>query len=134
MSMKKYMVRDKAQQPIRVNLLDPATGQETEDWLDVRSSLSDEFTIAREDIQQRVGTLSEPNKDKRLAIVKELQLELKMSLVAGWSFDEPFTQENLRHFLEESPQVQNMIMMVADDAASFFGERSVNSGAGQKKK
>lgn len=134
MSMKQYMIRDKVQQPVRVNLIDPATGKQTEDWLDIRSSLSDEFTVAREDVQQRVGTITEPSKEKRLALVKELQLDLKVALVAGWSFEEAFNEDTVREFLRNAPQIQNMVMSVADDTASFFGPRSVNSDAGRKKK
>jgi hypothetical protein len=133
-NMERYKIRGQAQQPIRVNLYDPATGKQTEDWLDVRSSLSDAFSEARDDTMRAVQEIEEPNKEKRAALVSELQLGLKVALVAGWSFDVPFTEQNVREFLREAPQIQQMIMNIADDSSAFFARPSGGSLAGRKKK
>ena len=133
-NMNKYKIRKQAQTPTKVPLFDPATGKETGDYLMIRSSLSDEFTAAREEALQSIQSMVEPNKDKRKAAVAELQLELKAALVSGWSFDEPFTEENVVNFLREAPQIQAMVMSVADDSARFFGKPSAVSSDGPKKK
>ena len=133
-NMERYKIHGQAQKPIRVHLHDPATGKQTEDWLDIRSSLSDAFSMARDETMQAVQEIVEPNKDKRRALVAELQLGLKVALVAGWSFDEPFTEGNVRDWLREAPQVQQMIMSVADDSSAFFGKPSDDSSTGRKKK
>ena len=131
--MSRYMIRDKAQKPRRVTLIDPATGKPTEDWIDVRSSLSDEFIEARD---RAMGELSEfePNEEKRKAATKERQLRMKASLVAGWSFDQPATEQNIMEFLSEAPQIQQMLLNVADDSASFFSAPSEGSSGGRKRK
>lgn len=133
-NMNRYKIRKQAQTPQRVNLFDPATNAETKDWLEIRSSLSDEFTAARDETMQAVQEINEPSKEKRRQMVADLQLGLKVALVAGWSFDEPFTEENVREWLREAPQVQQMIMSVADDSARFFGKPSEDSSTGQKQK
>lgn len=130
----RYKTRERAQKPSRVMLIDPATGKETEDWLEIRSSLSDEFLDARDSTMQEVQSLTEPNPDKRKAAVKELQLKMKAALVAAWSFDEPFNERNVIEFLREAPQLQQMVLTVADDSARFFAKPSDASKSGQPKK
>lgn len=134
MSIDKYKIRKQANVPTRVKLFDPTTEKMTEDWVDIRSSLSDEFLKARDSIMQEVQSLTEPNKEKRKEKVAELQLGLKASLVAGWSFDLKASPENIIDFLREAPQVQMMIMSVADDSARFFSKPSGGSSTGQQKK
>ena len=133
-NIERYKVRPKAQIPSRVFLIDPVTGKQTEDWMDIRSSLSDEFMEARDATMQEVSTIVEQNAEKRKEIVKELQLKMKVALVAGWSFDEAFNEKNVMDFLREAPQLQQMVMNVADDSARFFGGPSTDSSAGRKKK
>lgn len=133
-SMAKFMIRKEANVPTMVNLIDPATGELTEDWIKIRSSLSDEFFAARERVNQEVQSINEPDKAKRAEIVAELQLSLKMSLVHSWSFEEKMDEANLRQFLRESPQVQELVMRVADDQQRFFGKPSEPSSTGRLKK
>lgn len=134
MSIEKYKIRDKAQKPTRVQLFDPATDTQTEDWIEVRSSLSDEFMEARDQAMQEAQSVSEQNPEKRKELIREIQLRMKASLVAGWSFDVPFTQEEVVAFLREAPQIQQMVMSVADDSARFFSKPSAGSETGRKKK
>lgn len=124
MSMERYKIRNQAQKPTRVFLYDPATNERTEDWMDIRSSMSDEFIEARDEVMQEVQNIMEPNTEKRKALVNELQLKMKAALVAGWSFEEELTEENIVEFIREAPQVQQMIMTVADDSKRFFGKPS----------
>jgi hypothetical protein len=117
-----FMTRDRAGKPRRVLLVDPATNKETSHWLDIRSSLSDEFQIMKERLIQEapmVAALSEP---ARTEMKRTNQLRLRSALVAGWSFSQPCTEDNIVNFLREAPQLQPMVIEVADDAASFFGK------------
>lgn len=127
MDMKHYHTRERAATAIRVPLRDPATGAPTEDWIEVRSSLSDQFIEARDASLQaapRIGAL--PPEEKKEAI-KEQQLKLKSSLVAGWSFEEECNEDNVVEFLRNAPQVQSVVVNVADSNVSFFGEPSKSS-------
>ncbi len=76
----------------------------------------------------------EPDKEKRKQFIRDRQLRLKASLVAGWSFEEAPTEDNIVEFLRGAPQVENLVMQVADDHAGFFGGPSDGSGNGPKKK
>lgn len=134
-SMEKFKTRAKASVPIRTFLFDPATMKKTDDWLDIRSSLSDEFMEARDRSRQagpEIGAITDDAARKER--VKLEKLKMNASLVAGWSFEEPLTEENIINFLREAPQIQNLIVEVADDATSFFGKDSKSSSSGQRKK
>lgn len=123
-TMDKYKTRSKVSNPVRQHLLDPTTQELTTDYLEIRSSLSDEFMDARDRSMQEVSEIDEQDPKKRKALVKEIQLRMSAALVAGWSFSEPCTEENVVEFLREAPQVRNLVNSVADDAQRFFNRPS----------
>lgn len=129
----RYMIRSQANTPTRVQLRDPATQEETGDWIDVRSSLSDKFIETRNLLMGSVGELS-PDKETRKAEAADRQLRLKASLVSGWSFSEKPSEEEVIEFLREAPQVGEMLISVADEGDRFFSKPSVDSTDGQKLK
>lgn len=129
----RYMVREQANAPVRVHLIDPATQKETEDWIEVRSSLSDQFIETRNLLMGTVGELS-PDKEVRKAEANERQMRLKACLVAAWSFSERPSEEEVIEFLRESPQVAEQVLNVADDSARFFTKPSAGSNGGQAQK
>lgn len=122
-----FKTRNRVQKPVRQFLINPETGELTSEYLDIRSSLSDEFTAARDRSMQEVGEIDEKDPEKRKAAVKEIQLRMSASLVAGWSFDEPCTEENVVGLLREAPQVRNLVNAVADDQQRFFNRPSDGS-------
>lgn len=127
MSMDQFKTRAKAQTPTRVHLVDPATGELTDHWVEIHSSLSDVFLAAREAAMQEVSLIASPVPAERKAQTAEIQLRMKSALLAGWSFEEEATEEAKMEFLREAPQVQLMVMSVADDHARFFGSASSDS-------
>lgn len=133
-SMDKYKVRAQAQTPRKVYLRDPSTGKETEDFLEVLSSLSDEFLEARDEAMQEAGQIATKDVAERKKLVKDIQLRMRASIVSGWSFPEPCTKENVVEFLRESPTVQQLITAAADNHAAFFSKPSDVSASGPKKK
>lgn len=119
--MAKYQIRSRANTPQRIYLLDPATGEQTEDWLDIVSSLSDAFRSARDTAMQEAGAMSaERDDDKRKDGIESAKRTMQASLVTAWSFDKPCTPENVAEFLREAPQVAALVIRVADDNARFF--------------
>ena len=119
--MAKYQIRSRANVPQRIHLIDPATGEQTDDWLDIVSSLSDAFRKAHETALQEAGAMSaERDEAKRKDGIELAKRTMQSSLVAGWSFDSPCTPENVGAFLHEAPQIVAMIVNVADDNARFF--------------
>jgi hypothetical protein len=120
--MERYKIRSKANTPTRLNLFDPRTREETSDWLEVVSGLSDRFRDARDDAMQKAAVIAgNPNEAERKLQSKESQLEMYAALIVGWSFNVPCTKENVIAFLREAPQVQNRIIDVADESERFFG-------------
>ena len=119
--MAKYQVRSRANTPQRVFLRDPATGEQTEDWLEVVSSLSDPFRIARDRAMQDAGAMSAERDDaKRKEALEAIKRQMQAGLVSGWSFNQPCTSDSVAAFLLEAPQVAAMVVSVADDNARFF--------------
>lgn len=121
--MDRYKTRDKANVPQRIKLLDPATGKETDDYIDVLSSLSDRFRAARDKAMREAAMVANiPHDGQREQAATDARLEMYAALVAGWSFnDTPCTPPNVVEFLREAPQLQNLIVAVADDSERFFG-------------
>lgn len=132
--MSTFMTRSKVQTPLRQFLVDPATGELTSEYLEIRSSLSDEFMEARDRAMQAVGEIEEKDPAKRKAAVSEIKLHMAAALVAGWSFSEPCTEENVVEFLREAPQVRNLVNSAADDQQRFFNRPSAASSASQPQK
>lgn len=125
--MERYMVRDRANVPKRIFLFDPATRKQTEDYIDIYSSLSDGFRDARDTIMQSAAELAEEKDDTvRKLKMHEEQLKLYSSLIGGWSFNKPCTEANKVEFLRQAPQIKNMVVAVADDNETFFGDASVS--------
>lgn len=119
--MAKYEVRARANVPQRVYLHDPATGEKTDDWLDIVSSLSDAFRLAKDRAMQDAGAMSAERDDaKRREAIEAAKRTMQAGLVAAWSFDQPCTPENVAAFLLEAPQVAMMVVAIADDNARFF--------------
>ena len=119
--MAKYQIRSRANTPSRVFLLDPETNEKTEDWLDIVSSLSDAFRLAKDAAMQEAGAMSAERDDaKRKDAIDQVKRQMQAALVAGWSFDKPCTPEAVAAFLLEAPQVAMMVVSVADDNARFF--------------
>jgi hypothetical protein len=126
MSMAQFRTRERANQPARVFLIDPATGNTTEDWLDIRSSLSDAFRQAKDRCMQDAAELTaEQDETRRREGVAEIKRRMYVALLAGWSFDEPFSEDAAYEFLREAPQVEDVITAVADSRERFFGDSSV---------
>ena len=119
--MARYQVRGRANTPQRIHLFDPETNEQTDDWLDIVSSLSDAFRLARDRAMQESGALASERDDaKRKDALESIKRDMQASLVAAWSFDAPCTTANVSAFLIEAPQVAMMIVSVADDNARFF--------------
>lgn len=128
-----YRTRERAQATTRMNLFDPATGKRTDDYLEIRSSLSDEFLEQRDLVMQAAHAAASLDPAVRRKAAREGQLNLRVALVAGWSFDEEFNEDSVRSFLRDAPQLQDMILQTADDTARFFGQPSETSLSGPEK-
>lgn len=120
--MDRYRIRDKANVPKRIFLYDPATKERTEDWLDVYSSLSDNFRAARDEAMQGATEMAAiPDTEERKVKMANAMDTMFASLIADWSFPTACTTENKAAFLRDAPQVKNMLQSAADSSEAFFG-------------
>lgn len=124
--MDRYRTRTKANSTKRIPLYDPATGKPTEDWIEIRSSMSDAFKHAKNRAMQEASDFaaSAGDEDERNEALAQVQARMHASLVADWSFDEPCTPANVAAFLLESPHVTALVVGIADRGELFFGGAS----------
>jgi len=121
----KFYTREQASKGIKVFLTDMATGKLSNEWIIIRSIWSDEFQEAKEvAVQQAFKDAALENEDEKKAAHKARKLDLLVSLVAGWSFDEEFTEENIKEFLTEAVHLPDQIDKVSTQNSRFFGKAS----------
>ena len=127
--MEQFKIRNKANEGVKVPLVDPATGEETEHWLQIVSQYSD---VYREEskIQRRAVTQAIIDGEK----YKVDELKMTAMLVKAWSFTEedgktpkPCTFQNVYDFLLEAPQLIDSIDLKAVSNKSFFAGKSTSS-------
>lgn len=124
-AMNRYRTRSKANATKRVNLYDPATGKATDDWLDVRSSMSDAFKRAKNRaLQEAADQPRDGSAEEREEATLHVTARMHAALVADWSFEEECTPENVAEFLIDSPHVAALVVGIADRGELFFGDAS----------
>lgn len=131
-SMNEFFTRDTANEGKRVYLHSP-DGVKTEHWVLVRSVDSDAYEQAK--IQRDRALLDAPSSDDDEAynaFIRETRLNMIASVIAGWSFDEELTPENVRVFLDKAPQIAREIEQLSS-SRSFFYTGSASSSAPSRK-
>lgn len=125
-SMSKFYTRQKANDGIKIPLSLPS-GEETEDYLVVRGIDSDQFRNADARARRQALVISEiDNMEEKTELIRESQLDIIASLVAGWSFEEECTQEKVKELLREAPQISDAIDRIAAKRLLFFAKGSSN--------
>ncbi|HZX51482.1 MAG TPA: phage tail assembly chaperone [Pseudomonas sp.] len=121
MKKEDFYTKPNADKGVKMPLL-TADGTDSGHWLMVRGTESDAFRKARFEGSRVIRDLPEKMGEwERAKAMDGVILDNLVSLVAGWSFDEPFTDEAVREFLSSAPQVANAVDTAAADRARFFG-------------
>lgn len=97
-------------------------GQETEHFLEVFGSDSDEARNAKEESYRQAASLmrdSKYNSEQE----KQIKLEWIASLVAGWSFKKDFTRENVLNFLDDSPYIADAVDVFSAKHENFVAKK-----------
>ena len=132
--MKEFYTRQKANEGVELPLYHP-DGTVSEHWIKVRGVDSDNFREAEATAKRKAVELSQiEDVTARARKVRETELECIAALVAGWSFPEPCTPENVVTFLTEAPQIADMVNRFAARRADFFTKKSTSSATGQGQK
>lgn len=119
-----FYTKPSADRGVKMALL-KADGSDSGHWLMVRGTESDAFRKARFEGARTMRDIPAESDDwdraqKRDAVV----MDSLVSLVAGWSFDEPCTPDSVREFLTNSPHVADMVDQAAVEKSRFFGNAS----------
>jgi hypothetical protein len=122
--MEKFFTRKIANDGIKVPLSLPS-GEETEHYFIVRGVDSDAFRNADARARRMALVISEiEDKQEKEKMIQESHLDIIVSLIAGWSFEEECTPDNVRKLLIEAPQLADAVDKIAAKRSLFFGERS----------
>ena len=131
--MKEFFTRQAANEGVKLPLQHP-DGTPSGHWLQVRGIDSDSFRRAETKGKQRVMELLSVKDDHlREEEIEKAEVECIASLVAGWSFPQPLTQEEVVLFLTEAPQIREQVNSFAARRAAFFAKKSMRSAGGLKK-
>jgi hypothetical protein len=138
-SFKDYALdAEKTNNGVKLPLFD-RDGEMSEDYIMVRWVYDDTVRAALSDLERKAGKLiipvtSEMNKKEREKaenaneITKEtLIADGMVSQVAGWSFEEESSPENIKDFLSTRPDISTRIDNVASSTNLFFGNSAKSS-------
>lgn len=110
-SFKKYnTVRDFENATYTMPIVYPGQG-DTGETITIRSRYSKEYREAEAKAQRQLTTMTmalngEKADDATVQQIEDLQFS---ALIAGWSFDEELTFENITEFLHANPQIRDDI-------------------------
>lgn len=121
--MEKFFTRKIANDGIKVPLSLP-NGGETEHFFIVRGMDSDAFREADAE-SRRVAIIAAglDDESERKAMLADAKLDLVISLIADWSFDQECNYENKRTLLIEAPQLRDAVDKIAARRSLFFGKK-----------
>ena len=107
--------------------LKDAAGNETGDWLLIRSFRSAAFQRAVLRSQAMLAEGDDPDK------VREAMIERRAALVAGWSDDAECTPDAVKALLRQSTRIAQFVDAFAAEDANFFGRALSGLSRGQAK-
>lgn len=119
-----FYTRERANQGERMPLALP-DGTPSESYLVIRGADSDAVRAAVDEFRRDLLRLSSvDDKAERAAGESQARIRLTSAMVAGWSFDEPFTDAALAELLREAPYIADAVQRFTEDRQRFFGNRS----------
>lgn len=125
--MEKFFSRAKASEGIKFPLYFPGTTDKSEHYLVLRGMDSNEFRVAEALGKRKLAELAALKEDEWARRYLEIRRQIVSSLIAGWSFEQECTPENVMSFLKEAPHTEDVINKVASDRSLFFMKGSESS-------
>ena len=125
-----FDTRQKTEDGVKVFLVHPATGETTEEWLEILGADSVPFRQAQaRHNKARLEFIRDKSKkddtNAQLAFETEAERRLVASLVKGWSLVDTkgveikCTPDAVEKFFERAPQVQEQVWAFADNRRNF---------------
>lgn len=121
-SFKKYnTVRDFQDTTYEMAVKYPGVG-DTGETITIRSRYSKEFRDAQAKANRQIAQMTVALKGAELDAesIKSIEDNQFASLIAGWSFDEECTTENIIEFLTDNPQIYDEINTTAAQDTLFL--------------
>lgn len=134
MSMEQFFTRDKANEGKKLSLLMP-DGSKSGEWIKIRSLDSDAYQKAILKRQRLALKLADLDDEDALDdLSQKAGIDVLVSLVADWSFEEPCSEENVRKLLLNAPQIKDAIDVAAHKRAFFYAPSSTSLQSSSSKK
>lgn len=127
MKIEDFFTREKANEGIKLPLFLPGTNEDSGQWLQVRGVDSDEFRAATVLTQRNLREAFADGKVPSDEFHIHQKRLLVASLIAGWSFEQEFTVDNLMNFLVNAPQIEEAVNQIATRRNLFFKNGSTVS-------
>jgi hypothetical protein len=124
--MREFFTRSAANEGIQVPLWLP-DGSASAHWIRIRGVDSDAFRAAEARWNRELSRIAALGADEQAAEMERARLDLLTALVVGWSFEQEASEENIREFLIEAPQIADAINKTAGQRALFLSSSSANS-------
>ena len=121
-SMSDFFTREKANEGKKVFLTLP-DGTPTEEYLIIRGIDSDQYQATHSEVMRKIFLKSDQDKEYS---EHEAKLDIWVSLVANWSFEQECTPENIKQLLREAPQIAKKIDVLSSNR-NFFFKKEQNS-------
>lgn len=123
MSMQDFFTRQKANDGKKEFLYYP-DGTASAHWIIIRGVDSDNFRDAETAAKRKLIEISQiEDEQERNEAYKNQEVSCIASLIAGWSFDEELTTENVIKLLKEAPQIAEMVNRYAARRGDFFAKK-----------
>lgn len=137
LSISAFDIRQQSEDGIKISLVDPRTGEPTDEWLKVRGDDSEAYKLAQANYNADRLEFIRDKKNKGnvkagLKFDTESERKLVASLVSDWSLtdddgkDIPCTPENVQDLFYRAPQIQDQVSQVAGDRRNFSSPSSAN--------
>lgn len=126
--MKEFFTREQANAG-KVLTLNYPNGEPSDEWIKIRSLDSDAYQKAILKRQRLALKLADLEDEAELDdLSQKAGIDVLVSLVADWSFDEPCNEESVRELLLNAPQIKDAIDLAAHKRAFFYAPSSTSSG------
>jgi len=123
-SFKTLNTREKANEGVKIPLV-ALDGSETGEHLIIRSVDSDAFREAEaEGRRDALRAAQVESIEERKNMARESTTRMHVALIKAWSFDEDFNEENVRDFLQGSPQIADLIDQLSSNRRLFIEKKS----------
>lgn len=118
--IEQFYTREKANKGVKVDLYLPSGGP-TDHYLIVRGIDSDHFKAANAAAKKEVAKLTvKQDSTEEVQRLSEIRINIISSLIAGWSFDDECTPENVKNMLHKAPQIADKVDQFAGNREEFF--------------